>query len=75
MFGSEQNVRVCSGTEPEPTLSKGQAGVRPFLLALTPALALGRLDPKPGGSGQGRVRADPGPLTFSSELDFFSQIQ
>ena len=35
------------------------------------ALAPGQLDPGPGGSGQGRVRADPGPLIFSSELNFF----
>ena len=38
---------------------------------LSLALAPGRLDPRPGGSGQGRVRADPGPLIFSSELIFF----
>ena len=47
----------------------GRAGSRPFLLALT--LAPGQLDPGPGGPGQGRVRADPGPLIFSSELIFF----
>ena len=35
------------------------------------ALAPGQLDPRPGGSGQGRVRANPGPLIFSSELNFF----
>ena len=34
------------------------------------ALAPGWLDPGPGGSGQGRVRADPGPLIFSSKLNF-----
>ena len=47
----------------------GRAGSRPFLLALT--LAPGRLDPGPGGLGQGWVRADPGPLIFSGELNFF----
>ena len=47
----------------------GQARSRPFLLALT--LDPGRLDPGPGGSGQGWVRADPGPLIFSSGLNFF----
>ena len=59
------NSKSCSYTVQGP----GRAGSRPFLLALT--LAPGRLDPGPGGSGQGRVRADPGPLIFSSELNIF----
>ena len=52
---------IFAGPDPGP---QGQA-------TLSLALAPGWLDPGPGGSGQDRVRADPGPLIFSSELKFF----
>ena len=38
---------------------------------LSLALAPGRLDPGPVGSGQGRVRVDPDTLIFSSGQIFF----
>ena len=41
---------------------------------LSLALAPGRLDPGPVGSGQGRVRVDPDPLIFSSQQNFFFQM-
>ena len=56
---------IFAGPDPGP---QGRA-------TLSLALAPGRLDPGPGGSGQGRVRADPGPLIFSSELNIFFQMQ
>ena len=52
---------IFAGPDPDP-----QGGA-----TLSLALAPGRLDPSPVGSGQGRVRADPDPLIFSSEQIFF----
>ena len=52
---------IFAGPDPDP---QGRA-------TLSLALAPGRLDPGPVGSGQGRVRADPDPLIFSSEQNFF----
>ena len=55
--GSGRAKAIFAGPDPGP---QGRA-------TLSLALARGQLDPGPLGSGQGRARADPGPLICKSK--------